>query len=150
MMILAITGAVLLFAYLVIMAILYGVNEYVSDNYYMGKQRWLFSAVLCLSSLFTLPVMMAMEGVAPALALFSNSGLLIVAISPYYKVDKMHSTGAFIALICGVTWVSTFRPLLVGIVAVCWVVYYLLKLPRPYYVGEVATFVLIYTNIFLQ
>ena len=82
MMILAITGAVLLFAYLVAMAVLYGVDEYVSDNYYMGRRRWLFSAVMCASSILTLPAMMAMEGKAPALALFANAGLLIVAVSP--------------------------------------------------------------------
>ena len=149
MTILAITGAVLLFAYLVIMAILYGVDEYVSDNYYMGRRRWLFSAVMCASSILTLPAMMAMEGKAPALALFANAGLLIVAVSPYYKVEKMHATGAFAALICGAAWVATFHPLMVGTAMAAWAVYYLLRLPRPYYAGETATFVLIYLNIFL-
>lgn len=148
MTILAITGAAVLFSYLVAMAVLYGVDEYVSDNYYMGRRRWLFSAVMCASSILTLPAMMAMEGKAPALALFANAGLLIVAVSPYYKVEKMHATGAFAALICGAAWVATFHPLMTGVAAMLWAAYYLLKLPKPYYVGEVATFLLIYANIF--
>lgn len=148
MMILAITGAAVLFSYLVVMAVLYGVDEYISDNYYMGRHRWMFSAVMCASSILTLPAMMAMEGKAPALALFANAGLLVVAISPYYKIEKMHATGAVASLIFGAAWVATFHPLMVGVATMLWAAYYLLKLPKPYYAGEVATFLLIYANIF--
>ena len=136
--------------YLVGMGIRYGVKEYVSDNAYLGKYRWLFSAVMLLCSLTLLPVMLEKGGVAPFFALFAVFGLCIVGIEPLYKIEKMHATGAFIALICGALWVATFHPLIVACVAVTWVAYLMLKLPNPYYVGEVATFTLIYTNVLIE
>lgn len=135
--------------YLVGMGIRYGVKEYVSDNAYLGRCRWLFSAVMVLSSLALLPAMLEKGGVAPFLALFAAFGLCIVGIEPLYKVEKMHATGAFIALICGALWVATFHPFLVVGVTLSWGCYYLLKLPRPYYIGEVTTFVMIYITIII-
>lgn len=133
--------------YLVGMAAKYGIKEYVSDNAYLGKYKYLFSVVMVLSSLLLLPVMLEKEGVAPFLALFAVFGLCVVGIEPLYKVEKMHTISAFIALVCGVLWVATFHPFLVAVAALSWGLYRLLKLPNPYYVGEVATFVLIYTNV---
>lgn len=135
--------------YLVGMGIRHGVKEYVSDNAYLGKCRWLFSAVMVLSPLTLLPAMLEKGGVAPFLALFAVFGLCIVGIEPLYKVEKMHATGAFIALICGVLWVATFHPFLVVGVTLSWGCYYLLKLPKPYYIGEVTTFVMIYITIII-
>ena len=145
--ILTIISLVIMSAYLVGMAAKYGIKEYVSDNAYLGRCRLLFSVVMVISPLTLLPVMLEKGGVAPFLALFAVFGLCIVGIEPLYKVEKMHATGAFIALICGALWVATFHPLIVACVAVAWVAYLMLKLPNPYYVGEVATFTLIYANV---
>ena len=140
----------LMATYLIGMAIRYGVKEYVSDNAYLGRCRWLFSAVMVLSPLTLLPAMLEKGGAALFLALFAVFGLCIVGIEPLYKVEKMHATGAFIALICGALWVATFHPLIVACVVVAWVAYLMLKLPNPYYVGEVATFTLIYANVLIE
>lgn len=131
------------------MGVRYGVKEYVSDNAYLGKYRWLFSVVMMLSSLTLLPVMLEKGGVAPFFALFAVFGLCIVGIEPLYKIEKMHAVGAFIALICGALWVATFHPFLVVGVTLSWGCYYLLKLPKPYYIGEVTTFVMIYITIII-
>lgn len=149
MEILTIISLSIMSIYLVGMGIRYGVKEYVSDNAYLGRCRWLFSAVMVLSSLTLLPAMLEKGGVAPFLALFAAFGLCIVGIEPLYKVEKMHATGAFIALICGALWVATFHPFLVVGVTLSWGCYYLLKLPRPYYIGEVTTFVMIYITIII-
>lgn len=149
MEILTIISLSIMSIYLVGMGIRYGVKEYVSDNAYLGKYRWLFSAVMLLSSLTLLPVMLEKGGVAPFFALFAVFGLCIVGIEPLYKVEKMHAVGAFIALICGALWVATFHPFLVVGVTLSWGCYYLLKLPRPYYIGEVTTFVMIYITIII-
>lgn len=149
MEILTIISLSIMSIYLVGMGIRYGVKEYVSDNAYLGRCRWLFSAVMVLSSLALLPAMLEKGGVAPFLALFAAFGLCIVGIEPLYKVEKMHATGAFIALICGALWVATFHPFLVVGVTLSWGCYYLLKLPRPYYIGEVTTFVMIYITIII-
>jgi len=135
--------------YLFGMGVRYGVKEYVSDNAYLGKYRWLFSVVMMLSSLTLLPVMLEKGGVAPFFALFAVFGLCIVGIEPLYKIEKMHAVGAFIALICGALWVATFHPFLVVGVTLSWGCYYLLKLPKPYYIGEVTTFVMIYITIII-
>lgn len=134
-------------AYLVTMAALHGIGEYVSDYAYMGKYRWLFSATMATSSITLLPVMMEKGGIAPFLALFAVFGLILIGGEPLYKKEKMHSVGAFTALICGTLWVATFHPFIVGVTALCWAVYRLFKLPKPYYVGEVATLALIYYTI---
>ena len=93
--------------------------------------------------------MLEKGGVAPFFALFAVFGLCIVGIEPLYKIEKMHAVGAFIALICGALWVATFYPFLVVGVTLSWGCYYLLKLPKPYYIGEVTTFVMIYITIII-
>lgn len=149
MEILTIISLSIMSIYLVGMGIRHGVKEYVSDNAYLGKYRWLFSAVMMLSSLTLLPVMLEKGGVAPFFALFAVFGLCIVGIEPLYKIEKMHAVGAFIALICGALWVATFHPFLVVGVTLSWGCYYLLKLPKPYYIGEVTTFIMIYITIII-
>ena len=149
MEILTIISLSIMSIYLVGMGIRHGVKEYVSDNAYLGKYRWLFSAVMMSSSLTLLPVMLEKGGVALFFALFAVFGLCIVGIEPLYKIEKMHAVGAFIALICGALWVATFHPFLVVGVTLSWGCYYLLKLPKPYYIGEVTTFVMIYITIII-
>ena len=136
-------------AYLVVMAVKYGIMEYVNDNAYLGEYKYLFSAVMVLSSLMLLPAMLEKGGIAPFLALFAVFGLCIVGIEPLYKIEKMHAVGAFIALVCGALWVATFHPFIVVCTSVAWVAYRVLKLPNPYYVGEVVTFTLIYANVII-
>lgn len=144
---LCIISLLIMVAYLATMAALHGIGEYVSDYAYIGKYRWLFSATMTISSITLLPVMLEKGGIAPFLALFAVFGLILVGGEPLYKKEKMHSIGAFMALICGTLWVATFHPFIVGVTALCWVVYRLLKLPKPYYVGEVAALILIYYTI---
>lgn len=142
-----IISLLIMVAYLATMAALHGIGEYVSDYAYMGKHRWLFSATMAASSITLLPVMLEKGGNAPFLALFAVFGLVLVGGEPLYKVEKMHSVGAFTALICGTLWVATFHPFIVGVTALCWVMYRLLNLPKPYYVGEVAALALVYGTI---
>lgn len=147
MMVLYIISLLIMVAYLGTMAALQGIGEYVSDYAYIGKYRWLFPATMVTSSLTLLPVMMEKGGIAPFLALFAVFGLILVGGEPLYKKEKMHSVGAFTALFCGTLWVVTFHPILAGVTALCWAVYRLFKLPKPYYIGEVAALALIYYTI---
>lgn len=142
-----IISLLIMVAYLATMAALYGIGEYVSDYAYIGKHRWLFSATMITSSLTLLPVMLEIGGIAPFLALFAVFGLILVGGEPLYKKEKIHSVGAFTALICGTLWVATFHPFIVGVTVLCWAMYRLFKLPKPYYVGEVAALILIYYTI---
>lgn len=149
MIVLTIISALVMVAYLATMAALYGIGDYVSDYAYMGKYRWLFPASMVTSAITLLPVMMEKGGIAPFLALFAVFGLILVGGEPLYKKEKMHSIGAFTALICGTLWVATFHPIIVSIVLACWTAYKLLGLPKPYYWGEVVAFGLIYWTILI-
>lgn len=142
-----IISLIILVIYLVAMGLAYGVKEYVSDNYYIGRHPWLFSAVMFVSGGLMLPQMLEKGGHVQFLALFAVFGLMIVAIAPHYKVDRMHSIGAFIALICGVIWAMSFHTSIVVYVALLWGCYYAARLPRPYYIGEVLAFSLIYYTL---
>lgn len=145
----AIISAIILATYLIAMGLAYGVKEYVSDNYYIGRHPWLFSVVMAVSGGLMLPPMLEKGGAAPFLALFAVFGLLIVALAPHYKVDKMHAVGAFTALICGVMWAMSFHTRIVACVAMAWCCYWVAKLPKPYYVGEVLAFALIYGTLLM-
>lgn len=149
MAVLYIISLLIMGAYLVTMAALHGIGEYVSDYAYMGKYRWLFSATMAISSITLLPVMLEKGGIAPFLALFAVFGLVLVGGEPLYKVEKVHTVGAFTALICGTLWVATFHPIIVSIALACWTAYKLLGLPKPYYWGEVVAFGLVYATILI-
>lgn len=144
---LAIISLIVLATYLVYMAVRYGVKEYVSDNYYVSKHNYMFTAVMLVVGITLLPSMMDKGGDFRLLSLFASFGLILVAMEPHYKAECMHAVGAVMALICGTLWVATFHPFIVGVTALCWVVYRLLNLPKPYYVGEVAALILIYYTI---
>jgi hypothetical protein len=145
----AIISAIILATYLLVMALTCGVREYVSDNYYIGRHPWVFSLVLGISGGLLLPAMLDKGGNFQALALFAVFGLMMVAISPHYKVDKMHSVGALIALVSGVLWVVSFHPYITLLVIAGWLIYWKFKMSHPYYIGEVLAFILIYyTTIF--
>lgn len=149
MTILVLISAVIMLSYLSVMGVKYGVKNFVSDNYYIGRQSWLFSFVIGVVGALLLPPMLEKGGNFGFLALFAVFGLLLVAVEPHYKIEKMHSIGALMALICGVLWVATFKPILVAFAVVLWFGYKVLKFPKPYYVGEVLAFLLIYINLLL-
>ena len=131
----AIISLIILATYLIAMGLAYGVREYVSDNYYIGKHPWLFSVVMAVSGGLMLPPMLEKGGDAPFLALFAVFGLLIVALAPHYKADKM--------------WAMSFHTRIVACVTMVWCFYWAAKLPRPYYVGEVLAFGLIYGTLLI-
>lgn len=149
MTILVLISAVIMLSYLSVMGVKYGVKNFVSDNYYIGRQSWLFSFVIGVVGALLLPPMLDKGGNFGFLALFAVFGLLLVAVEPHYKIEKMHSIGALMSLTCGVLWVATFKPILVAFAVVFWLGYKVLKFPKPYYVGEVLAFLLIYINLLL-
>lgn len=144
-----VAGLFILITYLAYMAIRYGVKDYVSDNYYISKHGWTFTAVMLANAATLLPAMLNKGGAVQFLALFAAFGLILVAMEPHYKVEYIHSVGAFTTLISSVVWVATFHPIIVSIALVCWTAYKLLRLPKPYYWGEVVAFGLVYGTILI-
>ena len=145
----AVAGLFILITYLAYMAIRYGIKDYVSDNYYISKHGWTFTAVMLATSAALLPAMMDKGGGFRFLSLFASFGLILVAMEPHYKAERMHAVGAVMTLVSSTLWVATFHPIAVSVVLACWTAYKLLKLPKPYYWGEVAAFALVYGTILI-
>nr|DAW08636.1 MAG TPA: hypothetical protein [Caudoviricetes sp.] len=145
----ALISALTLATYLVAMGFLYGVREYVSDNFYIGKHKWLFSAVILVVGVCLLPAMVEKsgQGFAHLLSIVSVWGLIAVAAAPHYKTNNMHAIGAIVSLICGVVWVALFHPFIVLAALVLWLLYKWAGFAKPYYIGEVTAFGLIYYTL---
>ena len=146
---LAIISLIVLATYLVYMAVRYGVKEYVSDNYYVSKHNYMFTVIMLAVGITLLPSMMDKGGDFRLLSLFASFGLILVAMEPHYKAERMHAVGAVVTLVSGTAWVATFHPITVSIALACWTAYKLLGLPKPYYWGEVAAFGLVYETILI-
>lgn len=150
MMVLAVISFAVMSAYLITMAGLYGVREYVSDNYYIGRHPWIFSAVMCISALLLLPAMLDKGGGFQFLAFLACVGLVLVGVEPHYKSEyssKIHAGGAITALIAGMLWSMTICWQVAIIDASAWVIYCTLFKKRRYYVGEVAALAAVYGTV---
>ena len=144
-----VAGLFILITYLAYMTIRYGIKDYVSDNYYISKHGWTFTAVMLVNAATLLPAMLNKGGAVQFLALFAAFGLILVAMEPHYKTERMHAVGAVMTLVSGTVWVATFHPIIVSIALACWTAYKLLGLPKPYYWGEVVAFGLVYATILI-
>ena len=153
MVTLVIISLAVMCSYLLYTAIRYGVKDYVSDNFYISKEKWLFSSVMVVTAALLTPAMMERGGNFQCLAALAAFGLLLVAAAPYYRSPHMasvHSVGALLAAGAGVLWVATFHPVVVLCVALVYLyIFLVLKAPKPFYFGEVTAFGLIYTNLLI-
>ena len=151
MMVLAVISFVVMSVYLITMAGLYGVREYVSDNYYIGRHPWTFSAVMCTSAMLLLPVMLERGGSFQFLAFFACAGLILVSVEPHYKSEycgRIHATGAISALVAGMGWSLSMCPVAAITSAAVWGMYCLFFKKRRYYFGEVAALMAVYGSVF--
>lgn len=136
--------------YLITMAALYGVREYVSDNYYIGRHPWTFSVAMCTSAMLLLPAMLDQGGSFQFLAFFACAGLILVGVEPHYKSEysgRIHATGAISALIAGMGWSLAMCPTAAITSAAAWGIYCLLFRKRRYYFGEVAALAAVYGTV---
>lgn len=90
-------SVLIILTYVLAMAFKYGIQDFVSDDYYASKHKWLFTAVLVLSGLLLLPGMFEANEDLGGLALFGGLGLCFVGLEPHYKSSGklIHSIGAY-------------------------------------------------------
>lgn len=50
MNIMIISSLIILLIYLIFTAVKYGVGDYVSDNFYISKNKWIFSSVMAFTA----------------------------------------------------------------------------------------------------
>lgn len=140
-------GFAVMAAYIVAMLAKHGIQATVSDNFYVSRHKWLFSAATALYALLSLPAMLEAGGVQ-CLAFLAAAGLLLVAAEPHFHSPwgrKLHIGGAVAALACGLAWACTVLWEPVVITAVAYLYYAVIawrsKEPSemyPLYVGECA------------
>lgn len=114
MIYLSIAGFVTLCIYIVTMAMLHGVQEYVSDNFYVAYNKWLFSVVMVFAGFSFLPYMMELSECLGIFALLTSCGLILVGLEPHYKTEfgfLPHNIGAYTALIAGTIYSLALNPL---------------------------------------
>lgn len=95
-----------LFLYLGFMFLKHGITKFISDGYYVSKNKWLFSAVMLLTAGLLLPPMLEFGNVQ-FLAFFAVAALMFVAAEPHFKSSwggKIHNTAAIVAGLCSQIW----------------------------------------------
>ena len=140
-------GFAVMAAYIVAMLAKHGIQATVSDNFYVSRHKWLFSAATALYALLSLPAMLEAGGVQ-CLAFLAAAGLMLVAAEPHFHSPwgrKLHIGGAVAALACGLAWACTVQWEPVVLTAVAYLYYAVIawrsKEPSemyPLYVGECA------------
>lgn len=106
MKLLALLSFLTLFFYLGFMFLKYGILPFISDGYYVCKNKWLFSTAMLLTTGLLLPPMLDF-GDVQSLAFFAVAAIMFVAAEPHFKSDwggKIHNTAAIIAGICSQVW----------------------------------------------
>lgn len=134
-------------AYIVAMLVKHGIQATVSDNFYVSRHKWLFSAATALYTLLSLPAMLEAGGVQ-CLAFLAAAGLMLVAAEPHFHSPwgrKLHVGGAVVALVCGLAWACTVQWEPVAVTAVAYLYYAVIAWRSnrpsemyPLYVGECA------------
>lgn len=150
MKVVAIISFILMAVYLLYCAIRYGVKGYVSDNYYIAKEKWLFSAMMMSTAVVLCPLMIAKGGNTWGfLGALAGFGLLLVGVEPHYKDfgSLAHNVGAWMACISSVIWSAIFHPYITACVFFAYLAYYIAVGKKVMYVAEISVFALVYFNL---
>ena len=146
---LVLVSLITLCVWLLYSALRYGMGEYVSDNYYITKEKWLFSVVMVLTAgLLFLPMLSKSEEYG-CFAFLSCMGLILVGTEPHYKTygKLAHNVGAWTACASSLIWSAIFHPYITACVFFAYLAYYIAVGKKIMYVGEISIFALVYFNL---
>lgn len=146
---LVVISLITIVVWLLYSALRYGTGEYVSDNYYITKEKWLFSVVMVLTAgLLFLPMLSKSEEYG-CFAFLSCMGLILVGTEPHYKTygKLAHNVGAWTACASSLIWSALFHPYITACVFFAYLAYYIAVGKKVMYVGEISVFALVYFNL---
>lgn len=146
---LVLVSLITIVVWLLYSALRYGVGEYVSDNYYITKEKWLFSVVMVLTAGLLLLPMLSKSEEYGCFAFLSCMGLILVGTEPHYKTygKLAHNVGAWVTCISSVVWSAIFHPYITACVFFAYLAYYIAVGKKVMYVGEISVFALVYFNL---
>lgn len=154
MVTLAIISFVVFALYLIVMAKLHGIQPSISDNYYVSRHRWTFTATMWAVSLCMLPPMLE---VTPDpwhfTAFLCCVGVAFVGAAAAFKdelTNKVHTNCALLSVFFGILWISLVNPF-VSMAGVGVLVFLLLNcMKNQVYWLEVTCFASVYLSYFFS
>lgn len=146
---LVLVSLITIVVWLLYSALRYGMGEYVSDNYYISKEKWLFSVVMVLTAALLFLPMLSKSEEYGCFAFLSCMGLILVGIEPHYKTygKLAHNVGAWTACVSSLVWSALFHPYITGWAITSYIIYYFTIGKKVMYVGEISVFSLVYFNL---
>lgn len=140
--------------YLIIMAMNYGIQPSISDNYYVSKHPWTFTLAMWLVAFTMLPPMLSATTETFQFAAFlSCAGIAFVGAAAAYRqsmTNTVHIAGAVTASLFAIVWAYTICPPLPTI-AILTAVYILLAVRRhKIYWAEITAFTMTYLTYFIS
>lgn len=140
--------------YLTLMAVSYGIQPSISDNYYVSRHRWSFTSTMLVQAFLMslLMIELAPENIHFA-GFFAGAGLAFVGVAAAYKesiTNTVHTFGAVISGIMSLVW--TFNTCLpIFLIAILVVLLLLIRRGRnTIYWVEVTAFAMVYLACIIQ
>lgn len=140
--------------YLTLMAVNYGIQPSISDNYYVSRHRWTFTFTMLVQAILMslLMIQLAPENIQFA-GFFAGAGLAFVGVAAAYKesiTNTVHTFGAVISGIMSLVW--TFNICLpISLIAILVVLLLLIRRGRnTIYWVEVTAFAMVYLTSIIK
>ena len=140
--------------YLIIMAMNYGIQPSISDNYYVSKQPWVFTLVFWLVAVTMAPAMIDTAPVEWQFTGFlAGTGIAFVGAAAAYKqsmTNTVHIAGAITSALFAIVWAYTICPP-IPTIAILTAAYILLAVRvHKVYWAEITAFTMTYLTYFVS
>lgn len=140
--------------YLTLMAVNYGVQPSISDNYYVSRHRWTFTSTMLVQAFLMslLMIQLAPENIQFT-GFFAGAGLAFVGVAAAYKeslTNTVHTFGAVISGIMSLVWTFNIcQP--ISLIAILVALFLIIRRGRnTIYWVEITAFAMVYLTCIIQ
>lgn len=140
--------------YLTLMAVNYGIQPSISDNYYVSRHRWTFTSTMLIQAFLMTPVMITLApGNIQFTGFLSGIGLAFVGVAAAYReslTNTVHTLGALLSGIMSLVWAFNIC-LPISIISILVVLFLLIRRGRnTIYWVEVTAFAMVYITSIIK
>lgn len=139
--------------YLTSMAVGYGVQASVSDNYYVSRNRWTFMVVMWTVAFTMLPAMFSITPDEWKFAAFLTcGGLVFVGAAAAFREDltkRVHYFAAILSAICALIWLAVQLPIPISVTLLT-LLAIVSMIERKLYWPEAMLFLYVYATYFYR
>lgn len=140
--------------YLTLMAVNYGIQPSISDNYYVSRHRWTFTSTMLVQAFLMslLMIQLAPENIQFT-GFFAGAGLAFVGVAAAYKeslTNTVHTFGAVISGIMSLVWTFNIcQP--ISLIAILVALFLIIRRGRnTIYWVEITAFAMVYLTCIIQ